>query len=552
MMEEKKRHTYSLGVVLLALAVGLLAGVLFAPANDGGQRAMGLTSSNAMSDRLDVLTGIINSYYVDNVDYDSLSTVVLQSVLSSLDPHSTYLTPKEFDKEAELLQGRFEGIGLTLFWINDTLYASSVNKGSPAADAGIHPGDRILAVDTVKVSGVKLEGGVSSAVKMIRGPRFTKVTLTIDRKGWDTPKKIKVRRDIIRHASVPAAVMIDKTTGYVHVERFAESTASEFHAALLQLKGEGMKHLVLDLRSNGGGSLESAIEMADELLPKGDLIVFTEGAHQRRYNNYATSGGLFEEGGLTVLLNEFSASASEVVAGAVQDNDRGTIAGRRSFGKGLVQRQFDLLSGDAVLLTIARYYTPSGRCIQRPYDKGSDAYYMDYLNRILSDYKDADSLFNATVDTSQSFLTKNGRKVYGGGGIQPDIIIPYISDTNWIYYNRLLDEKVLEEVLYHQIHDHYADLMKKYPTSDVFVARYTVDDATWQRILSTADKKGIRRHQGCIQKYGQHIRNRYKALMADVLFDNNAFYRVSLRNDTELQRALAAKNTPANPRRNGK
>ena len=523
---------------MLALAVGLLAGVLFAPANDGGQRAMGFTSSNAMSDRLDVLTGIINSYYVDDVDYDSLSTVVLQSVLSSLDPHSTYLTPKEFDKEAELLQGRFEGIGLTLFWINDTLYASSVNKGSPAADAGIHPGDRILAVDTVKVSGVKLEGGVSSAVKMIRGPRFTKVTLTIDRKGWDTPQKIKVRRDIIRHASVPAAVMIDKTTGYVHVERFAESTASEFHAALLQLKGEGMKHLVLDLRSNGGGSLESAIEMADELLPKGDLIVFTEGAHQRRYNNYATSGGLFEEGGLTVLLNEFSASASEVVAGAVQDNDRGTIAGRRSFGKGLVQRQFDLLSGDAVLLTIARYYTPSGRCIQRPYDKGSDAYYMDYLNRIFSNYSSADSLFNAIADTSQQYLTKKGRKVYGGGGIQPDVTLPYVLDTNWAYYNKLIDKQVLEEVMYHYIHDNYAQLAKRYPTENDFVNRYQVDDATWQRILLTAEAKGIKPHAGCLKKYAAHIRNRYKALMAMALYDDNAYYRVSLLYDHELQKAV--------------
>lgn len=540
-MKEKKNYSFSLGVVLLALAIGVMTGILVAPRQGGMHTPVRFNSSSAMNDRLDVMTGIINSYYVDEVDYDSLSSVVLQSVLSSLDPHSTYLTPKQYDKEAELLQGRFEGIGLTLFWINDTLYASSVFKGSPAAEAGIHPGDRILAVDTVRVSGVKLKEGVSSAVKLIRGPRFSKVTLTIDRKGWSTPQKVKIRRDIIPHASVPAAVMLDKSTGYVHVERFSETTASEFHSALLQLKGEGMKHLVLDLRSNGGGALESAIEMADELLPKGDLIVFTEGAHQRRHNSYATSGGLFEEGGLTVLLNEFSASASEVVAGAVQDNDRGIIAGRRSFGKGLVQRQFDLLSGDAVLLTIARYYTPSGRCIQRPYDKGSDAYYMEYLNRVLSNYENADSLFNATVDTSQSFLTKNGRKVYGGGGIQPDFILPYISDTNWIYYNRLLDANVLEEVLYHQIHNNYDALVKQYPTADAFVSRYTVDDATWQRILKCADEKGIRRHQGCLQKHGQFIRNRYKALMAQALYDDNAFYRVSLRNDTELQRALAAK-----------
>ena len=335
--------------------------------------------------------------------------------------------------------------------------------------------------------------------------------------------------------------MIDKQTGYIHVSRFAETTSDEFHNALLELNKLGMKHLVLDLRGNRGGTLESAVRMADELLPKGDLIVYTEGAHQPRSNIYATSGGLFESGRLTILLNEFSASASEVVAGAIQDNDRGLIAGRCSFGKGLVQRQFDLPTGDAVLLTIARYYSPSGRCIQRPYDKGSDAYYMDYLDRVFSNYTSADSLFNATADTSQCFHTKKGRKVYGGGGIQPDVTLPYILDTNWVYYNRLLDKQVLEDVLQKDLYNNYSQLVEQYPDADAFVKNYKVPEQTWQRILLCADKKGIRRHPGALNKYADHIRNRYKSLMAQSLFDENAFYRVYVPYDNELQRALHAK-----------
>lgn len=536
-MTKGKKYTFSTGVVILAIVVGLMSGLLLAGPLGSTGKGSSLYAGGGDS-RLNAIMQIVSRYYVDQVDYDSLSTVAVRSMLSSLDPHSTYLSIEDYDKEAELLHGRFEGIGVVLFVLNDTVYASNVRKDGPAGRAGIIAGDRILMVDTVKVSGVELEGGSQAVVNLIRGPRFSNVTLTIDRAGWDTPRKVKIRRDVIQHASIPAAVMIDRKTGYVHVSRFAETTCTEFHEALKQLLKQGMEHLVLDLRGNGGGSLESAVRMADELLPKGDLIVYTEGAHDRRRNFYASSGGLFEEGRLTVLINEYSASASEVVSGAIQDNDRGIIAGRCSFGKGLVQRQFDLPDGDAVLLTIARYYSPSGRCIQRPYQKGSDAYYMDYLNRIFSNYSSADSLFNAIADTSQQYLTKKGRKVYGGGGIQPDVTLPYVLDTNWAYYNKLIDKQVLEEVMYHYIHDNYAQLAKRYPTENDFVNRYQVDDATWQRILLTAEAKGIKPHAGCLKKYAAHIRNRYKALMAMALYDDNAYYRVSLLYDHELQKAV--------------
>lgn len=536
-MSNKKKTTFSLGIVILALVVGLLGGLMTGPKlfPSDGAGASGILELNS---RLAALSYIVSRYYVDEVDYDSLNTLAMEAMLGSLDPHSAYLSAQDNDKETEMLRGRFEGIGLLLRFVNDTVYASNIYDGSPAREAGIHPGDRIVRVDTTVVTGTGLASQAGKVVELIRGPRYSTVTLGVQRQGSDKIREIKVRRDVIHHLSIPAAVMIDKHTGYVHIERFAESTASEFHAALLQLTGEGMTHLVLDLRGNGGGTLETAIEVADELLPKGDMIVYTEGKHTPRRNVYATRGGLFEEGRLTVLVNEFSASASEVVSGAIQDNDRGIIAGRRTFGKGLVQRPFDLAKGDAVLLTVARYYTPSGRCIQRPYDKGSDAYYMDYLTRIFSDVRSADSLYNAGLDTTQSFLTKKGRKVYGGGGIQPDIILPYLIDTNWVYYNNIMDNQVLDQVLYDELFRHYDQLIAQYPTADAFVKNYHVDEDTWQRILRTAERKGFPPHQGCIAKYGENIRARYKAMMAMAMYDDNAYYRISLPYDTEVKRAL--------------
>ena len=536
-MSEKKKTTYSLGIVLLALAIGLAAGFMTAP-KVKPQDVPNVTGISKLGSHLVALEYIIANYYVDEVDYDSLTTSAMTAMLESLDPHSSYLTPIANSKENEMMQSRFEGIGVTLHSMNDSVFASTVRAGSPAHRAGIRAGDRIIKVDTTVVTGTGMSEELSSVVNLIRGPRYSTVTLGIQRQGSNKIREIKVKRDVILHPTVVAAIMIDKHTGYVNISRFSETTASEFHAALLQLTKEGMTHLVLDLRGNRGGSLETAIAVADELLPKGDLIVYTEGAHSPRNNHYATRGGLFEEGKLTILINEFSASASEVVSGAIQDNDRGTIAGRRSFGKGLVQRPFDLPDGDAIHLTIARYYTPSGRCIQRPYDKGSDAYYMDYLTRIFSDYRSADSLYNATVDTTQTFLTKKGRKVYGGGGIQPDIILPYLIDTNWVYYNRLADKQVLEQVIFNELFVHYDQIVKKYPTAEAFVKYYQVDDATFERIIRCAESKGISRHPSCIKKYGANIRNRYKALMAMTLYNDDAFYQVALPYDTELQRAL--------------
>lgn len=528
----KKKTTFSLGVVLVACLLGSIVGSLVTTSLNSANRSESLLSS-----RVNTMMQLIDDYYVDKIDYDSVSEKMLNAMLSNLDPHSCYLSPQAFEQEAEMVHGQFEGIGLVLHYLSDTVYANYTIAGSPAERAGLHPGDRIIMVDTTCVSGAGLTKKPSGVVDLIRGPRHSMVTLGIQRAGSEKLQYIKVQRDVIPHNSVPAAVMIDDKTGYILVTRFASTTALEFHNALARLKHQGMKHLVLDLRSNGGGVLDGAIKMADELLPDGDLIVYTQGAHDRRRNIYATGGGLFEEGRLTVLINEHSASASEVVSGAIQDNDRGGIFGHRSFGKGLVQHQFDLPGNSAMLLTIARYYSPSGRCIQRPYDKGSDDYYMEYLTRVIADYENADSLLSQT-DTSQAFRTKHGRKVYGGGGIQPDVTLPYLRDTSLVYFNKLIDNQVLEHVLYGRLFAHYNDIIRQYPDLDTFERQFTVDDALWQAILRQADKQGIRRHPDCIRKYGAEIRNRYKALMAMCLYGESAYYRIAVPYDTELQKAI--------------
>ena len=536
-MTEKKKTTFSIGIVLLAMLLGLLAGVMTAPKLDTKywQRQ---EMESVMSQRINTMLYLIDNYYVDQVDYDSLTDEMMNSLLSTLDPHSVYLTPNAYATEAEAMSGRFEGIGLNLYYIGDTVYALHAISGAPAAKAGLHAGDRIMRVDTTLVSGTGMTAQPKSVVNLIRGPRFSTVELTVQRQGSEKLHTFKVQRDVIHTTTVPAHIMLDRKTGYIRITSFGSTTATEFHAALLELLNENMKHLVLDLRGNGGGSLETAIGVCDELLPKGDLIVYTQGEHVRRSNVYATSGGLFEEGRLTVLIDEESASASEIVAGAVQDNDRGTIVGHRSFGKGLVQRQLPLPDGAAILLTTARYHTPSGRCIQRPYDMGSDEYYRQYITRIIQNYVAADSILDAEYDTSQTFLTKKGRKVYGGGGIRPDIMLPYISDTNLVYYNRLIGHHVLEETAFLQLFNHYDQIIQRYPTIEQFAKDYQVDDATWQSILALADRKKIPRHAASINKYGNDIRNRYKALLANALYGENAYYQVALQGDIELQQAL--------------
>lgn len=517
-------------LILVAMLMGLVLGVMLAPKLDRSYWNR-QTSTQLVGNRINSVMDIVDHYYVDPVNYDSVTDIMMNSFLSALDPHSHYMPPREAEKEMELMRGNFEGIGVVLFFYGDTVYAGEVMQDSPAERAGVRTGDRIMRVDTTRVSGAGMCANSSAVVDLIRGPRHSMVTIWVQRHGSRQLVPIKIRRDVIARASVPAAFMLDRRTGYVFISHFAETTGQEFHNAVARLANQGMQHLVVDLRGNGGGVLQSAIDIADELLPQGDLIVYTQGEHSRRQNIYATRGGLFEQGQLTLLIDEFSASASEVLAGAIQDNDRGRITGRRSFGKGLVQRQFPLPGDASMMLTIARYHSPSGRCIQRPYDKGTDEYYTDYLMQLI----DGDSALMASTADTVTFRTKQGRKVYGGGGILPDLVLPHTRDTNLIYYNRLISENVMEEVMHDQLWLHYDELKARYPDFEQFAAGFRVTDADWQRILARADRKGIARHAGSIARYGAEMRNRYKALIAQALYGGDSYYRIAMPSDNELQ-----------------
>lgn len=380
-----------------------------------------LSKQNARKAKIERLIDFINEEYVDDVNSDSIVDMTVNSILSNLDPHSVYLPPNEQSSEAEIMKGDFVGIGVNFYMYNDTITVVKPLPNGPAEKAGIISGDRILYAGKSKLFGRKLP--TDSLYNKLKGEEGSKVNLVIYRKSLHKKLNIKIEREVVPIKSVDIAMMLNKSSGYIKINRFAENTYAEFRAGLEQLKKTGMTTLVIDLRDNGGGYLEKAVEIADEFLKDKELIVFTKNRKGTVDKTFATGGGIFETGKVFVLIDENSASASEIFAGAMQDNDRGTIVGRRSFGKGLVQREMDFEDGSAVRLTISRYYTPSGRSIQKPYIKGeAEKYSHDFETRFESgELYEKDKI---KIADSLKFKTKKGRIVYSGGGIVPDVFVP--------------------------------------------------------------------------------------------------------------------------------
>lgn len=531
-MEGKENRYYSLRVLFLTLIVGILMGLFFSP------RMVKLfqtrRAANEMGEKVRNVMELVASEYVDEIDNDSMTLKVTNAIMSSLDPHSRYIGAEELQRELADIRGNFEGIGAMLRSDNDTVSVAQTLGNSPAYRAGLRTGDRIITVDGDTVSGCGM--ALEEVIKRIRGPHGVPVTLGIMHYGSKTLTSVEVKRDVITTNSVAYSGMVDSRTGYIRLTRFSETSYDEVRSALRSMEGKGMRRVVLDLRNNGGGLLEAAILIANEFLGRGDLIVYTQGAHQRRNDVRADGRGGFQDVELVVMIDEMSASASEVVSGAVQDNDRGIIVGRRSFGKGLVQRQFDLSDGSAVWLTVARYYTPSGRCIQRPYDKGTDEYYSEYLERILTESM-SDSLLVKNTDTTPYYTVK-GRKVFGGGGIYPDHLLPYYRDSLLAYYNQLANHRVIDRLAFRLVATEGRKLAQKYKTAEEFIAQYTVDSALHQRIIDEGEKAGVKRNDASIAKYGRHIDTLLKAYMAEYLFDVEAFYMAYASIDTDLQATL--------------
>lgn len=523
---------------MVSMVVGAIVGTVATVAAYNRQ-IEGLFSNNGFnSQKLNAIWNLIENRYVDRIESDTVMDRLYASMLNTLDPHSIYLSRKDLEHEEEALRGNFEGVGIVLQMRNDTVCASRIIQDGPSERVGLLAGDRILKVDGVPVSGVNMPS--DSVVARLRGRRKSVAEVEIMRFSEGKPRTVRITRDVITTPSVTYSGMIDKQTGYIRIAMFGETTYDEFCDATRGLKRQGMKHLVLDLRDNGGGAMSSAIGICDELLPGRETIVYTEGAHQRKTIHRSTPGGLFCEGELTVMIDEYSASASEIVAGAIQDNDRGTVVGRRSFGKGLVQQQFELPDRTAVLLTIARYYTPSGRCIQRPYNAGTDKYYADFMRQVMDEY-DNDSTLSQITDSTK-YYTNNGRVVYGGGGIMPDHVIHIKTDPDIVYYNQLLNRGIINEYTFDIVSRNGMKIKNAYKNEEDFVNRYKVSDEMLTALFRKGEAKGLTMAPESVKKYREEIRSRIKAEIGEMLYSPAAFYNIILPYDPELKEALKIDN----------
>ena len=523
MNSDKANRTGNGVLVLVAMVLGVLIGVMTV----SNQRRH---ASPSVDGKVAEVTDLIEHEYVDAIDADTLGERLLAAMLAELDPHSSYLSVRETERTDEMMRGTFEGVGLVLHREGDTTYVGQVLADGPSARSGLLPGDMIVAVDGERVSGVGMTA--DSVVARLRGPRGTKVRVEALRHGMEK-EEATIRRGVVGHRTVACATMIDDTTGYIILTSFASTSDDEFRTALADLKRRGMRHLVFDLRGNGGGSLSSAVGIAGELLKAGSPIVYTQGAHSRRRDVKSTVGGRFTTGRLTVLVDENSASASEVVAGALQDNDRATIAGRRTFGKGLVQSEFQLSDGSSVMLTTARYYTPSGRCIQRSYEGGTSEYYREYLEQLM-DEAYADTAWARIVDTTP-YLTLGGRTVYGGGGIVPDRLIAYRKDRSFVYYNTLANKGLLDRVAFGEVKENAGRWLAEYADADAFCKGFHASGAMVEKLVKEGERAGIARDAASLAAQRPLIECMLKAYVGLALFGNEAFYAARLEVDDDLK-----------------
>ena len=540
----KQAAAGNLILVLVAMVLGVLIGVMTA----SHQNHKGVANEGTQGKINEVLR-LLENEYVDELDSDTISDRLLQAILHELDPHSTYLPPRDMEHTDEMMRGAFEGVGLVLRYSGDTTYVNQVLKDGPSFGIGILPGDMIFCVDGDTVSGVGMS--TDSVVSRLRGPRGSRVKVEVRRRvdGKEQPFSWTIKRGVVPHHTISCSTMLDDTTGYIVLTSFASTSYSEFREALTDLKRRGMRCLVFDLRGNGGGSLQDAVGIASEMLPAGSLVVYTEGAHSRRRNQFVHRDGMFTKGRVVVLVDEHSASASEVVCGALQDNDRAVIAGRRTFGKGLVQVEEHLSDGSAVLLTTARYYTPSGRCIQRSYANGTEEYYREYFDQLINESY-ADSMTMAILD-STPYYTSKGRVVYGGGGITPDVPLTYLKHRSYIYYNALANKGIIRNVAFDYLRSHSVELTDRYRDAESFKRGFTVDEALVSEVVRRGEAAGIAYDSESLKIHRALIVSMIKANIGSSLFGDQAFYDSYLQHDDDLQRVLNSLTPGPSPGRRG-
>ena len=470
--------------------------------------------------KLNLAQFAIANLYVDETDEGKLVESAIIGMLEELDPHSTYSNAEEVKKMNEPLQGNFDGIGIQFNMAEDTLFVIQPVSGGPSEKVGIRAGDRITHVNDTLIAGVKMT--TDDITRRLKGPKGTKVHVKVLRKGVDELLGFTIERDKIPVYSLDASYMMTPKIGYIKINRFGATTHQEFMDALASLKGQGLQDLILDLQGNGGGYLNAAIDIANEFLGAGELIVYTEGRRNPRREFFAKGDGKHQSGRVVVLVDEFSASASEIVAGAVQDWDRGLVVGRRSFGKGLVQRPIDLPDGSMIRLTVARYYTPAGRCIQKPYES-VEQYNADLIERYnRGEMMSADSIH--FPDSLKCSTLKKGRTVYGGGGIMPDYFVPVDTTLFTKYHSRLSNKGVLLNVHFQLIDAHREEWAKKYPDYAVFYKNFELDEAMMQQLIAEGEKEGVKYDEEQYRKSEPLIKLQLKALIARDLWDMNEYY----------------------------
>lgn len=489
---------------------------------------------NSPARKLQLAEFAIANLYVDDVDEDKLVEDAIINMLEELDPHSTYSDAEEVKKLNEPLVGNFDGIGVQFNMATDTLFIIQPVSGGPSEKVGILAGDRIIEVNDTVIAGVKMS--TEEIMRRLRGPKGTKVNLKIMRRGVSGLLPFTVKRDKIPVYSLDASYMMNKTTGYIRISRFAATTAEEFEKALHDLQKKGMRNLILDLQGNGGGYLNAAIEIANHMLQKGELIVYTEGKRNPRTEFNARGNGDFRDGKLVVLVDEFSASASEIVTGAIQDWDRGTVVGRRTFGKGLVQRPIDLPDGSMIRLTVARYYTPSGRCIQKPYES-IEQYNKDLIERYnRGEMLSADSIH--FPDSLKAKTLKLGRTVYGGGGIMPDYFVPIDTTYYTDYYLALRDKGAIVQENLKLIDAHRSEWKEKYKTFERFNKRFEVSDEMLEDLISLGKTLGAEFKEDEYKTALPLIKIQLKALIARDLWDMNEYFQVINSINKTVQKGL--------------
>ncbi|MCD4735857.1 MAG: S41 family peptidase [Bacteroidales bacterium] len=514
------------------LVTGMILGYWLAPGNIINGNLIPINMNRY--DKVNDIINYISNEYVDSIGRNDLSEDAIEGLLGGLDPHSQYITAEEYNEVNDPLIGNFEGIGIEFRILDDTIAVILNIEDGPAESAGIMAGDRIVSVNDSIIAGK----GITSrdAVKMFKGNSGSSVKVSIFRRGIQGLLDFELIRARVPSYSIDSYFMTNDSIGYIKLSKFSATTSEEFEEATLNLLNLGMKYLIFDLRGNTGGYLKAATDIADEFLENNKLIVYTEGYNRRRKKYNATESGNNEDIGLVVLMDERSASASEIIAGAIQDNDRGTIIGRRSYGKGLVQEQVDFRDGSALRLTVARYFTPTGRCIQKPYNsvEGFEDYYYESYNRY--SHSDTDRPDTLEHNDSLKFYTPEGKVVYGGGGIMPDIFIPIEMDNRYRFYNDLIENDLIFRFAFNK-QSLYEDEFIPYSSIEGFSENYFLSDRIWADFLAFVEKKGVNGDSAEINFARAKIKNILKAYFARNLFRDAGFYPVLLQTDSVFIKA---------------